>query len=798
MAGQRSLKFASPLRLLAYSVLILAVGSCWLGNVARGQGVLINVNVNDSIRLPRPIIIYHPHPHPTPRPAPVPQATYKIKELSMQAKISDQVAKVQVSQSFVNTGSTQMEVSFVFPLPYDGAVDRLTLLVDNKEYEAKLLDAKKAREMYEAIVRKNKDPALLEWLGSGLFKTSVFPIPPGAERTVTLRYSQLCRKNHGLTEFLFPLSTAKYTSHAVEKLNLQVSIESAADIKNVYSPTHTVEVHRADDNHASINFIAKNEFPSSDFRLFYDVGKKDVQANVISYRPDKDEDGYYLLLASPKIKAKNKNDRTAKTVLFVVDRSGSMAGEKIKQAKGALKFVLNNLQEDDTFNIIAYDSEVESFRPELQKFDDKTRSAALGFVEGLYAGGSTNISGALKTAFGQLQDSERPTYVIFLTDGLPTHGETNEAKIDEIARKANELRARLFPFGVGYDVNSRLLDKLARANFGQSEYVRPNEDIEDSVSKLYNRIGSPVMTELAIKFDLEGSKTEDGPSVNRVYPRDPYDLFAGEQLIQVGRYKNTGDAKVVITGKVGSKKQKLDFPAEFVKKSNDQTNAFVEKLWAMRRVGEIIDQIDLNGKNDELIKELVNLATKHGILTPYTSFLADENSDHRDVAGNRTRTFNSLDKLAETNGRSGVAQRAAKGQYQRAAAAAPSANFGAGGGGLAPAADASPAEAKELMAKRNQQAGKAAQGSAYYFDAEAGEAVVVDTVRNVGQKTFFLRNGQWVDSSLTKEEEAKPQKLERFSKEYFELAEKLGRSGAQYLAIDDPVIVKLDGQAYQY
>ena len=534
--------------------------------------------------------------------------------------------------------------------------------------------------------------------------------------------------------------------------------------------------------------------------MFYDVGKKEVQANVITYRPDKDEDGYYLLLASPKIKAKDKQ-RPAKTVLFVVDRSGSMAGEKIDQAKGALKFVLNNLREGDTFNVIAYDSEVESFRPELQKFDDDTRKAALGFVEGLYAGGSTNISGALKTAFLQLQDSDRPTYVIFLTDGLPTHGETNEAKIDDAARHENKHRARLFPFGVGYDVNSRLLDKLARANFGQSEYVRPNEDIEDSVSKLYNRIGSPVMTDLAIRFDIEGQKTEDGPSVNRVYPSDPHDLFAGEQLVQVGRYKYPGNAKIVVSGKVGDKHQKFDFPAKMVKKSDDQTNAFVEKLWAMRRVGEIIDQIDLNGKNDELVKELVSLATKHGILTPYTSFLADENSDHRDLARNQDRANDQLGRLRQADGQSGVAQRAAKGAYQRAeAAGVPGAGFGGGAREAEALADlnATPAEKKQLEQKLSANAGKAAQGNAFYFGAEKGEEVVVDTIRNVGQKTFFLRNGQWVDSSLTKEEEAKPQQIERFSKEYFKLAEELGKDGAPYLAIEEPVIVKLNGQVYQY
>ncbi len=203
-----------------------------------GQGVLIVVDPPYPVPLPRPYPWWIPPPRPPrpPVPPPEPPASYKIKELSLQARIVDQVARVQVSQSFVNTGSRQMEVSFVFPLPYDGAVDQLTFMVDGKEIPAKLLRAAEARSIYEGYVRRNQDPALLEWIGTGMFKTSVFPVPPGAERKVNLRYNQLLRKDRHVTDFLFPLSTAKYTSAPVERVLLEASIESAIAIKSVYSP----------------------------------------------------------------------------------------------------------------------------------------------------------------------------------------------------------------------------------------------------------------------------------------------------------------------------------------------------------------------------------------------------------------------------------------------------------------------------------------------------------------------------------------------------------------------------------
>jgi len=798
--------------------------------IASAQGLLVVVDPAEHIRLPRPIIIWPPHPYPPPypRPIPVPEpspVSYKIDTLEVDARIVDQVAKVQVSQSFVNTGSRQMEVSFIFPLPYDGAIDRMTLLVDGKEMPAKLLSAEDARRAYEEIVRKNRDPALLEWVGTGMFKTSVFPVPPGAKRTVSLRYVQLCRQQEGMTDFLFPLSTAKYTSHPVEKINFRISVESQEDIKNIYSPTHAVEIKRPDDRHAVVSYTAKDQVPACDFRLLYDIGRGKVSMRVLTYRPDKNQDGYFLLLASPEIKA--GSERPKKTVLLVMDRSGSMSGQKIEQVRAALKHVLNNLREGDLFNIIAFDSEVESFRPELQRYNDQTRREALGFAEGLYAGGSTNINEALRVSLAQLHDAGRPSYVVFLTDGLPTVGESNEMRIVANSKEFNKVHARVFCFGVGYDLNARFLDKLVRENFGQSEYVRPDENIEEHVAKLYNRIESPVLTGMKMRYDFDMVKTEEGSPISRVYPHEVVDLFAGDQLVVVGRYKKAGAAKVVLTGRIGDKEEKFDFPATFVEQSSDESLAFVEKLWAVRRVGEILDQLDLNGKNDELVKELVELATRHGILTPYTSFMADETTNLHNITSNVDRTNRRLEALAQTGGAAGTAQRAMKGDFQNAknyspandysgsphlaerkaessgfgrfAQAAPAAmpagglrGNGSGGyfGDGRNAANAVPATAPAVAAA--QAAGELSYGSEVRTEAEQAQA----SVRNIGNRTFYRRQNQWVDSQVTPTQQQNARKVKQFSKDYFALANRHGRSMSQYLAMDEAVMLNLDGQAY--
>ena len=744
--------------------LVASALSLGISPSAFGQGFLLPEAKDDVVfRMPRPIIA--PEPWPGPRPIPQPRdRSYKIKEIAMDVAMQDQVAKVQVSQAFVNTGNVQLECSFVYPLPHDGAIDSLTFMVDGKEFEGKLMNADEARQIYQSYVQRNIDPALMEWIGTGMFKTSVFPVPPGKERKVTLKYSQLCPRENGVTEMVFPLRAAQYSDKAVENLALKVHLTSTKNIKNVYSPSHPMQMERSDNKHATLTYEGTNEIPNSDFRLLYDIGDKAVGASVLSYRPKKDEDGYYLMLVSPEIKEK-KADVARKQMIFVVDRSGSMSGKKMEQAKGALKFVLNNLNEGDLFNIIAYDSVVESYKPELQKYSTATRDEAIGWVNGMYAGGSTNIDGALKAAFGQLKDDTLPSYVIFLTDGMPTAGETKMPAIVGNAAKNNKLRSRVFSFGVGYDVNSRLLDKLSRECFGQSEYVRPDDDIEVSVSELYAKIGSPVLTDVNIAWEMPDREVKDGPVVNRVYPAEAYDLFVGEQLVMVGRYRVADSGKVTISGEVGGKEQTFDFQASLVEKSNDESNAFIEKLWAMRRVGQIIDEIDLIGKNEELIGELIDLSKKHGIMTPYTAFLAEEPLDGRrgivpvDALERAELQLEALDDAV--GGQGGFAQRDFKAELKQANQAA------------------APAAAKVRAADKD-------------------EEVVLNTVKSIGTKTFFFRGDRWVDSSIDEEKLKDAKQVKRFSDAYFDLITKHGNDVAKYLAIEGKVVIQLDDAVYEF
>ncbi len=583
--------------------------------------------------------------------------SYEIREVSIDGRVRDQVAEVQVSQTFHNPGSTQLEAEFLFPLPEEGAIQNFVLMVDGRELPGRLLPKDEARRIYEEVVRSKRDPALLEYMGRGLYRTSVFPIPPGADRKVTMRFTQLCKRERNLVEFAYPLSTQKFTSKPIQRLMVNVSIQSKEAIKSIYCPSDDARIERFGERDVRVSMERHEVVPSRDFRLVYTLAEGAFSANVLSIKPSESEDGYFLLLASPEVKPPDARP-LPKTVIFVIDRSGSMAGKKIEQARKALKSVLNNLREADLFNIVAYDDRVESFRPELQRYDTRVREEAERFVDNIREGGSTNIDSALKSALAMIQDSSRPSYVLFLTDGLPTAGETRELSIAENCRSANSRRSRVFCFGVGFDVNARLLDRLSGGNSGTSEYVKPDEDIESHVAGFYSKMTRPALSDVKISLA--------GVDVNRSYPRDIPDLFEGGQIVWAGRYRQSGRTTIRVTGKVAGEQRSLEFPAELAGAYGGSSYDFVERLWAVRRLGDLIDQIDMHGQNRELIDELVSLSTKYGILTPYTSFLADERVTLHATLANAATATEALVDLQEVTGRSGVAQREFKQKLMQA------------------------------------------------------------------------------------------------------------------------------------
>lgn len=555
------------------------------------------------------------------------------------AQLEENLAAVSVEHVFRNEGRSVAEGTFLFPLPAGAQVTRFAMDVDGKEMAGKLLTADEARQIYEEIVRNSLDPALLEMIGQRSFRAGIFPIPPGEERTIRLRYDAELPREGNTISFIYPMHGSVHTRFAgwqpprVEpvsdnsgpnagsnrrrsgdevsfRTSLRLEARSSAPILTVYSPSHDVAVERDGDRLVVMSYEGDLRPEMHDFVAYLGIGEGDVGATVLTHRPYTDRPGYFMLLVSPRV-GDGSGRVQPKDVVFVLDTSGSMAGEKIDQAREALKFCLNRLGPYDRFGLVSFNSDVDRFRSDL--LPASARRDALYFVDQLEAAGGTNIHDALLSAAEMLGGSARGM-IIFLTDGLPSTGVTDEASIRRAATDALRGRSRVFSFGVGYDVNTRLLDGLSRETGAPANYVSPDENIEERVASFYEKVRHPLLTNLAFEID--------GVDAYAFSPNELTDLYKGSQLLIAGRYRSPGDGRLRLTGERDGQRVTFEYDLYFDEEARDRE--FVGRLWATRRVGRLLDDIRMNGENDEIKEEIIALAKEYGLVTPYTSYLVRE------------------------------------------------------------------------------------------------------------------------------------------------------------------------------
>ncbi|RMG16591.1 MAG: VWA domain-containing protein, partial [Deltaproteobacteria bacterium] len=533
--------------------------------------------------------------------------------------IKDGTAVTQVDQSFVNHTGRQLEATYLFPLPKGAAIQDFALWINGKKTKGEVLESKKARAIYEGIVRRMRDPGLLEYVDHQLFRARVFPVPARGEQRVQITFSQVLDFNNGVYTYRFPLGASKVqgarTLQTLKDLTITAHIESKTPIKSVYSPTHRMDLSREGENVANVGFEDLRAALDKDLVLFYTVGKGDVGMNLLAFREDPDEPGYFLLMAAPK-QTWQDSEIVGKVVTFVVDTSGSMSGEKMRSAKQALRYILSRLGSDDRFNIVRFSTDVETFADAPVPASEKWRKKALRFVSRMHARGGTAIHDALLTALRQdgRHAEGSPHMIIFLTDGEPTVGETDEGRIAKSLESANTGGSRIFSFGVGTDLNARLLERISTASGGGVDFAQDGRETEVVLSGFYNKVAYPVLADVRVDFE--------GPRAFDVYPREAPALFRGSQLIVAGRYREAGRHAVVLSGKTGETKRSFQATLEFPETATE--NAFIPRLWAVRKVGYLLEEIRLHGETPELKDEVVHLGKKFGIVTPYTSYLVVE------------------------------------------------------------------------------------------------------------------------------------------------------------------------------
>ncbi len=735
-----------------------------------------------------------PHPHPRPQPWPHPPRPYTPLEVTyhhVSVKIDGQIATTSVDQEFYNPNHQQLEGTYLFPIPRGAQIDKFTMDIGGKMVEAELLPAAKARAIYEDIVRKLKDPALLEYADRDVFKVRIFPIEPRSNKRIKLSYTEVLKSDAGLVNYTYPLNTEKFSAAPVKNVSIKVELTSDRPLKSIYSPSHTVEIKRHGSLRATVGFEENNVKPDTDFALYFAPEKNELGVNLLTYKTGND-DGYFLLLASPGLDTKEKRI-VPKDVVFVLDTSGSMTGKKLGQARKALQFCVENLNDNDRFEIVRFSTEVEPLFDKLVTASSQNRDQAEQFIKSLKPMGGTAIDDALKKALDLKSEKDRPFVVIFLTDGRPTIGETDENRILAAVKRADAGRTRIFCFGIGTDVNTHLLDKITEETRAFSQYVLPEEDIEVKVSNFFAKIKEPVLANPTIKFTGDVRAT-------KLYPSPLPDLFRGDQLVLVGRYSGKGDSAVVLEGSADGKKQKLTYEVRFPRNADD--HEFIPRLWATRRVGYLLDEIRLHGENAELRDEVTDLARRYGIVTPYTAYLIVEDEARRNVplamqslpelstdsVARKDAAANWSDFKLERGGSKGVSGARYGFELKNAAAPAVAAASSVAeanraldvdkyyvNGGLAPAATAAPAEdqSKLRLAQKSQQ----------------GQFVA-------GRNFYQNTRNEWVDENVQKAQNAKRQRIQFNSKEYFAFAAK-ERRALPWLALGQNVQFVLDDTLYE-
>jgi Ca-activated chloride channel family protein len=526
--------------------------------------------------------------------------------------IEDQVAQTRVEQTFRNHTDRALEATYVFPVPKGASVDRFTMWVNGKETKGELVEADKARQIYTSIVRRTQDPGLLEYMGSNLLRMRVFPVPAKGDQKVALSFTSVSPKEGSVVSYTYPLKTDGKATRTLEEFNVTVSIKSQHPVTNIYSPTHAVTVKRQGDKEATVTFDRSQGLLDKDFQLYYASGDKDVGLTALTHRPSSGQDGYFTLLISPRVEISERY-QVPRDVVLVLDTSGSMRGAKMDQARKALKHLLGNLGPKDRFGLLNFATTVNRYEDKLLAADKEQVERAQKWVDKLEATGGTAIHDALASALGLRSSEEGRTFtVVFFTDGQPTIGETDPDKILKSFAAKNTSNTRVFTFGVGDDVNAAMLDALADQTRAVSTYVRPEEDIAEKASALWAKAGRPVLTDLKL--------AATNVRLSEVYPAALPDLFHGGQVVVLGRYSGHGAAAIRLTGKVGMEEREFVYELTFPEKTGE-AREFVEQLWARRKVGYLLDQIRANGEKPELVTEVVALAKKYGITTPYTSYL---------------------------------------------------------------------------------------------------------------------------------------------------------------------------------
>jgi Ca-activated chloride channel homolog len=681
--------------------------------------------------------------------------------------ILEQVATTTLDIHLSNPASRQQQAELLLPVPAGAVLRGFTFQGAGKEPSAKLLPKAEARRIYDSIVAKLRDPALLEFAGLNLVRSSVFPVPARGTQKLRLTYEQVLPADGARIDYFLPRS---------ESLNyhvpweISVRVKSRRAISTVYSPSHRIETRRASKHVAAVRLGKGAGNEPGPFRLSYMLEQLGVSASLMAYPDPKVGGGYFLLLAGLPAGGGKARVAIKREVTLVLDRSGSMNGEKLSQVREAALQIIAGLEPGEYFNVIVYNEGVDSIWSRPMAKDAASEAVARKYLKSLTARGGTNIHDALLEALRPKPRKGLLPIVLFLTDGRPTVGQTSEKSIRDLAARHNRHQRRVFTFGVGLNVNTPLLEGIASATRATASFVLPKENIELKIAAVFKRLCGPVLADAVLEVCGPDGKVSPG-RVRDVMPLRLPDMFDGDQLVVLGQYVGEKPIEFRLSGNYQGRKR--SFRLKFKLDKATTRHSFVPRLWASRKIAVLSAAIRAMGADmkpgaavrsdprfKELVEEIVRLSTEFGILTEYTSFLAREGTD----LGKKDAV------IAEA--RRNFVDRAMRARF--------------GMGSVNQDRNLQSQKAQTTLNLRNK-----------YFDANL-QRVQVARVQQVNDRAFYRRGNRWVDSRLVENSSSKkPDRVVAFgSKEYRALVSKMVRRGRQgSMSLKGEIMMEVDGQA---
>jgi Ca-activated chloride channel family protein len=562
-----------------------------------------------------------------------------LKHTGVVAEITGNVAQVEVTQTFQNPYDRKIEAVYVFPLPDRAAVNDMEIRVGDRAIKGLIKRREEARAVYEAARQAGHIAALLDQERPNIFTQSVANILPGSEVVVTIRYFETVPYSSGSYEFSFPmvvgprfipgeptamgergrspdttevpdasritppgLRPERRTGHDI---SLEVRLDAGATARDLTSPSHRVEIKSNGRGGDIIRLQGEDSIPNRDFVLRYRVDGDAPNLIVLPHRGE--GDGYFLVLIQPEAQP-SSTDISPKEMIFVVDCSGSMSDEPIEKVKEAMRYALQGLDPRDTFQIVRFSNQAETFEPAPVPATPGNIQRALRYVASLSGDGGTIMLEGVKAALAYPEDPQHLRIVSFMTDGFIG----NEEAI--LAYMAKHLGgARLFSFGVGTSVNRYLLDKMADFGRGAVEYVLPADDSGQAIRRFYDRIRSPYLTDIQIDWA--------GLAVTQMHPREIPDLFLGQPVTVSGRYGQPGKAEVTLRARLGGKPYEQRFTVTLPARQDD--GEAIATLWARAHIEDLSDRLIVS-PGPALIEEITRVALAHRLVSKYTSFVAVE------------------------------------------------------------------------------------------------------------------------------------------------------------------------------